>query len=171
MALGKNKVLVIVLVVVAALVLCCGAAAAAFFIFIPDPLPDNIEIPDMVGMTIPEAREALSIRYRVVVVESDEQTGTVIAQSHAPGSKTHHDDIVTLEVAGPLVMPEIVGMTARDAQDALSELGFDAYAYQYDPSSSQPAGSVLTQEPAAGTECWDTATSFTIAGMDPYAGE
>jgi beta-lactam-binding protein with PASTA domain len=169
MALGKNKVLVIV-VVVAVLLLCgCMAFAAIAINLFAWGGGDTIEIPDMVGMTVPEARDALSIRSEIMLVEDAEaEPGTVVAQSHEPGTKTHHDDIVRLEVAGPLMVPELVGAEIGDAQSELYAAGFDELTYEYDPAATEAAGTVLFVEPQAGSETWETAATLYIAGEDPY---
>ncbi len=118
-------------------------------------------------MTIPEANKALGIRTEITLVESSEASaGTVIDQSHEPGTKTHHDDIVRLTVAGPLTVPDIVGMNKSDAWAKLGAAGFDS-DYTFDPTSTEPAGNVLSQEPAPGTQVMDLVVSFVIAGANP----
>jgi beta-lactam-binding protein with PASTA domain len=169
MALSKKNVVIIVLAVIVVLLLCCAAAMFAYmWFFMPGPLGDNIEIPDMVGMTVPEARDALSIRSEITVVESDAEPGTVVGQSHAPGTKTHHDDIVRLEVAGPLTVPDVVGEQTGDAQSELYAAGFDVIAYEYDPEATEAAGTILFVEPQAGDEVWSVECTLYIAGEYPY---
>jgi len=168
MALTKKHVTIIVAVSVLVLLLCCLAGVVVLINLYAWGGGDNIEIPDLVGLPLAEARDACPVRTEVIAVDADEPQGYVIGQSHPAGTKTHHDDIVGLTVSGPLVVPEIVGTNVEDVWGVLYDAGFDDMTYVYDPSSSLPEGSILEQEPEAGAESETGEIRFTIAGMDPY---
>lgn len=169
MALSNKKIALIVgAAVLAALLLCCAAVVVAINLYAAGG-GDNVEIPDMVGMTVADARDALWIRTEVQIVEADgAKPGTVVAQSHEPGSKTHHDDIVLLEVAGPLTVPDLIGMRANDVWVILHAEGFDTMDYAYDPDAPGEAGTVVSQDPGPGAESMTGEIFFTFAGEDPY---
>lgn len=171
MAPSKKSTVAIVVGSALALLLCCLAGVVVAINLYAWGGGDNIEIPDMVGITIAEAREACPVRTEIAVVDADVPQGMVVGQSHPGGTKTHHDDIVILEVSGPLVTPDVTGIDVSEAWGALYDAGFDAVEYDYDPSSSLPEGSVLKQDPEAGTESQTGEIWFLIAGMDPYDEE
>lgn len=171
MAFSKKSTIIIVVGAVLALLLCCLVGVVVAINLYAWGGGDNLEIPDMVGMTIAGARAACPVRTEIVPVDADAPQGEVVEQSHAAGTRTHHDDIVILEVSGPLVTPDITGIDVSEVWGVLHDAGFDETEYDYDPSSSLPAGSVLGQDPEPGTESETGEIWFLIAGMNPYAGE
>jgi serine/threonine-protein kinase len=168
MALSNKKIALIVAAAVFAVLLLCLAAVVVAINLYASGGGDNIEIPDVVGLTVAEARDAITIRTEIVIVDADVPEGMVVGQSHPAGTKTHHDDIVRLEVSGPLVVPDVVGLDVRDVWKVLYREGFDEMTYDYDPESSEPPGTVLEQDPQAGDESETGEIWFLIAGEDPY---
>lgn len=64
---------------------------------------DTIAVPDTLGMTLADARDALRAKGLDVIFDtaaSSEPTGTVIASTPAPGAKVASGDIVRLTIAG-----------------------------------------------------------------------
>jgi beta-lactam-binding protein with PASTA domain len=117
----------------------------------------NVTVPDVVGMTQDDATSALTAAgYKVKVQTSyDEKVekGLVVSQSPAGGTAADAGTTVTILVSqgkNPTVtVPNVVGMTETDAGAALSDAGLEPV-----PSSSYsdtvPAGTVISQDPAAG---------------------
>jgi beta-lactam-binding protein with PASTA domain len=119
---------------------------------------EQVEVPNVVGMSESAAADALreeGLEPRSRPVESDERAGTVVAQSPARGTDVEPDTVVTIDVAEapePVLVrvPELVGERSADARARLRELGLRAT--QRPAESSEPAGTVVGQTPAAGAE-------------------
>lgn len=129
---------------------------------------DNIEIPNVVGMTVAEARKAIPIRSQVKLVEeSGAVAGTVLTQSLKPGTRTHHDNIVLLDVAGPVEMPDVVGLDKNTAWTRLGDAGLWSVDTVWDATAAEPAGTVVAQSPEPGTATMGEGVVLTIAGPQP----
>jgi len=75
--------------------------------------------------------------------------------------------VLVLSGCGPSV-PDVAGMTRAAAQVAMAEAGFVIGDVSYDESSVDPTGTVVAQEPAAGTRAEkDSRISLTLAGARP----
>jgi serine/threonine-protein kinase len=116
--------------------------------------PREVEMPDVIGLPLPEARDLIEEAGLEVGdisrTPSDEEEGTVIDSSFPPGAQVQTGTEIDLEVSsGPqLVVPDVVGLSEDDAVATLEEAGLQA-----DPitePSDQEAGIVIAQEPGAG---------------------
>jgi beta-lactam-binding protein with PASTA domain len=159
-------------------------------------------VPDVVGTTSSEATaklEAVGLKANVVAVPSSQPTGTVVAQSPAPGKDALTGDTVRLNVARapettttpaattpppatttrpatttappePATVPDVVGKPLADAASALAAEGLKA-GVKYVPSD-EPQGQVIAQAKPAGTEGkrGDTVQVNVSIGSDPAAG-
>ena len=114
--------------------------------------------PDVVGATQQAAVSQLEAAGFAVAVEEayDAQVakGIVISQRPAAGVTAAIGEVVTIVVSlGPspeVAVPNVVGLSEAEAAKQLNSLGLEpvpSRAY----SSSVPAGSVISQNPAAGT--------------------
>jgi beta-lactam-binding protein with PASTA domain len=151
--------------------------------------PQKVEVPDTVGT---QQREA-ALRLRRVGLEvgtvaqlpwAKAPEGTVIAQDPPAHAQGIERPAVNLLVAAPaddapdgFVMPDLVGMPVVSAQAALTKAGIkaqpatfvDAPVGQVGVGSAPPRmpvspGSVMTQEPAAGTRVdQSTIVKLTVA--------
>ena len=127
--------------------------------------PATVTVPDVEGKTLQEARLALrnagivmAIRY----VPNDQPSGTVVAQAKSAGATVKRGDhmLVTVSeggssgtVAATLVaVPSVVGMDEQAAQARLQQAGFAAIVEDYPTSDSSQDGSVVDEQPAAGTK-------------------
>ena len=117
------------------------------------------EVPDVTGMTAAQATKvlkeagfelgAIDKSYNNTGVES----GTVISQDPAGGKSSAIGSKVNLVVslgAEEVVVPDLKGKTAKEAQDALSELGLTAKSGTAEYSSEVEVNKVMSQSPAAG---------------------
>jgi eukaryotic-like serine/threonine-protein kinase len=80
--------------------------------------------------------------------------GLVIRSNPAEGSNVAADTVVTLYVssgAAPVSVPNVQGKQENDAASTLQNAGFTV-AVQQDTASTQPAGTVVNQNPAPGTQ-------------------
>jgi beta-lactam-binding protein with PASTA domain len=78
--------------------------------------------------------------------------GDVINTNPPNGNKVPANTIVTLYVSGgpsKIAMPDVVGLSQTSAENKLSQFTVKT---QTDSTSSKPAGTVVRQDPAAGTE-------------------
>src|SRR5689334_2496790 len=85
---------------------------------------------------------------------SSVKKGLVIKSNPAEGSNVAADTVVTLYVssgAAPVSVPNVQGKQENDAASTLQNDGFTV-AVQQDATSTQPAGTVVNQNPAPGTQ-------------------
>jgi beta-lactam-binding protein with PASTA domain len=125
-------------------------------------------VPDVKGKTPEQATETLAAAgFRAGRVDYDPAgsgaRGAVIAQDPAAGQRVSAGAIVNLTVAGavPVAVPALAGMTREGAASALTLVGLVAGSIEETYSGSAPAGTVVTQAPAAGT----TATAGDAVGF------
>jgi beta-lactam-binding protein with PASTA domain len=111
-------------------------------------------VPDVMGRTLPEARELLEnakLRSRFRRVDSDRPRNEVVSQSPKAGAEAEPRSVVVLTVSGggaQVTVPDVEGMSASEATAALREaaLGSRKTLVQ----SDEPEGTVIDQTPAAG---------------------
>jgi len=115
-------------------------------------------VPDVVGMLQADANAAILSVYSLSVGTVSYQhsdtvpEGIVISQDPTGGTAVPIGSAVDIVVSlGKPVVPDVVGMSEADANDALSEvsLRIGAVTYIYDPNL--PEGIVISQEPVSGT--------------------
>jgi serine/threonine-protein kinase len=140
-------------------VLCVLAVAVGVVAAIVVSLGSGVTVPDVAGMTQPEATQALedaglSVGAVGQAADADAEPGTVVRQDPAAGEEADEGSAVGLTVSsGPTTakVPDVTGMTEAEAKGALQDAGFaSASASQYDLKA--PAGEVLAQLPDAGQE-------------------
>ena len=116
----------------------------------------NVKVPDVVGLTSADAQKALQgAGLKVVLAQSSSDTvpkGAVIAQLPAAGDSVAPGTTVGLVVStGPptaakVAVPNVVGMTLVDAQQALTDAGFKPVPVP-STGSGKPVNEVLAQSP------------------------
>jgi eukaryotic-like serine/threonine-protein kinase len=138
--------LLVLLVIVA-------AAAGAYFLF----GGKHVDVPKIVGKTTSEAADSLhrrGLEVQFVNAVSERKRGTVISQDPDPGERVREGSTVTARVsAGPgtAPVPEVVGLSQGDAEDALTQAGFKPkIERQY--SDTVAKGAVIASNPAQGEE-------------------
>jgi beta-lactam-binding protein with PASTA domain len=130
------------------------------------------EVADVVGLMLTEARKILETAGLKVTAVDDAASlapaGTVIDQSPAPGSEVLHGATLTLIVSAaspPVVVPAVAGLDVAAARLALAALGLVGQETAApDPAS---VGTVLSQDPAAGTEVLTGATVRLVVSSGP----
>jgi beta-lactam-binding protein with PASTA domain len=126
--------------------------------------PPKVTVPPLVGETRDDAIGMLSergLKRNVVLVFSEEEEGTVVAQNPPAGRRVNKGSTVRINVSQgvrPVGVPTVVGQTFEDASAALQEAGF-AVARRDVDDDTQAAGIVVRQDPAGGAE---VATGSTV---------
>jgi beta-lactam-binding protein with PASTA domain/predicted Ser/Thr protein kinase len=118
--------------------------------------PPKTTVPDVKGQRRDEAVAELAnadLKANVVAINSGEPVDTVLGQDPKPGTELVKGSTVRINVSKgpkPIAVPNVVGSPFESAQSALQGAGF-AVARQ-DVESGEPAGTVVGQDPAAGTQ-------------------
>lgn len=113
-------------------------------------------VSDVVGTRLLRARsllESAGFRVRVAFEPSNRPEGEVLRQLPRAGMDARADSVVLLTVSGgtqAIAVPDVAGLTASEASRELRAAGLQPEIREV--RSSEPAGTVLGQDPAAGTE-------------------
>jgi len=141
-------------------VVCLVGLAAAVWLtmtVVSAPPPARpVAVPDLSGMTLDEARRALSGKDLLVgtVAEQDstaDQTGRIVEQRPSGRTEVAGRTPVNLVVGrgvSAVAVPDLDGLTPEQARSALSGVGL-IYSEQQQPSSDADRGKVLAQSPGA----------------------
>jgi beta-lactam-binding protein with PASTA domain len=121
--------------------------------------PASITVPNVVGLAQNAAAAALQ-KANLTVGSITRQTstsvpaGSVISQNPAAGTSVAPGSAVDLVVSSgppPVTVPSVVGQTQNGAAAVLQKSGLTVGTVTQQTSTSVPAGSVISQNPAAGT--------------------
>ncbi len=129
-------------------------------------------MPDVVGLHIEEAIKKLEdayYRYEIERVESDEPRNTVVYQSIDPYTGGHNAwTVVKLEISlqsNLVKVPMLLGETLESAESMITNAGFVVGNIYYDPDSTQPIGTVISQSIEGDTEALlGTEIDITVSG-------
>ena len=126
-------------------------------------------VPEVEGMALEDAKEALHDRsidhVRVEYENSDNEKGTVIAVTPSAGSVVAADEMVTLVVAQPYTVPDVVGLSEDDAKEAVERAGLTYETVMV--ASDQDPGTVVSADPAVGSEL-KANSKVTLTVSSPY---
>ena len=110
-------------------------------------------VPDVKGLSESDALQQLSDRgysaVRSESVPSDEEEGTVIKQNPDANMVLPADGAITLTLAAPYVVPDVVNKSVEEACDVLKTAGYK-YEISYTYTDSSEKEHVVSSEPAAG---------------------
>jgi len=146
------------------IVLLLALLVGGWFLFtsLSAPQVDSEVLPDVVGTQLEEARQLLNSRgFEDISVEETEQSNAeeneVVAQDPEPveGEEIPVDTPITLTVntGAPMVeVPDVSGMTRREAADALGEANLRVGDTTREDSDEVEEGQVIRTEPDAGEE-------------------
>jgi serine/threonine-protein kinase len=154
---NKRRPWLVAMGVILALV---AVAAAGWGIMQMLDQPEMLTVPDVVGEAQAAATETLEGEgFEVAVVEeiaedpNDPNIGLVTAQDPGQGSQEPQDTTVTITVLlkpPPVKVPDVEGDTEDEARTKLDEENLEVKV-EYIADTAAP-GTVLSQDPAAGTE-------------------
>lgn len=124
-------------------------------------------VPDVVGQPVTDARAALraaGLVPAVFRVPGPEPKGTVTAQKPLAGKTVSRGSQVRINVSsgpgatgptttasGAVTVPDVVGQTQQEATATLREAGFRVRATTVDTGDASQNGTVVDEQPAAGT--------------------
>ncbi len=138
------------------------------------PIP-QVAVPDVVGLSaqaaIRELRAAGFVVSQVFEASETVEANEVISQSPAALAETEQGDEIEITVSSgavPVAVPGVVGQNANDAARFLQDRGF-ATELRVETGSTAPAGQVLRQEPAPGSEVapGSTVVLYVAEGIQP----
>lgn len=118
--------------------------------------PDAVAIPDLKGKTVDEATQLLSdlgLKVGTVTKQDDPNTqeGQIISSDPGSGASATPGSKVNLVVgSGKVKVPNLVGLTLSEAQQALSDAGLQPDT-QFQQTDAVPENQVLSQTPKQGT--------------------
>ena len=121
------------------------------------PLPTKIEVPNVVGMTVAEARPELrgiGLSVLITKVASDEPVGTVLRQLPRASAEVREGARVTVTVSsGPaeLDVPDVTGLDEASAREQLEAAGFEVEVTDEPTTDTAQDGLVVRQSPSAAT--------------------
>ena len=123
------------------------------------PGPKAVEVPAVKGLAAQEARERLAeagfdvgVRHRE---GPEESAGKVLEQSVAGGEEADEGSKILLTVGeglGVVETPNLVGLTYPQAEMELEQAGLLLGGVSEAPSETVPAGVIVAQDPAPGTD-------------------
>ncbi len=113
---------------------------------------EGTAVPDVVGMSLAEARETLensgfSVSFTETV--SDEADGIVLSTAPAANELAEEGSEVVLTVSVARTVPDVVGMSQEDAEEALADSGYSNISVVLEKADGE-AGLVLSVSPEAG---------------------
>jgi eukaryotic-like serine/threonine-protein kinase len=120
--------------------------------------PEQIEVPDVTGLSRDSAEDLLTkagLEPAVEEKESEEPEDDVISQNPAAGTEVDRGSTVTITVSTGIEkvsVPNVVGLSRRDAVSQLREVGLVAAPREVDVTDPSQDGVVTDQRPAAGIE-------------------
>jgi len=153
-----------------------GAVAVAMWrVWVWLNVPE-VQVPRVTGMNVMQAQEALrqaGLESIIVGNPFNEQpAGTVLSQDPPDGTMVKQNFTVRLVISkGPqmVVVPNVVGQTAAQAELALTNAGFYV-SVQEDFSDQWAAGTVMSQDPSGGKlESGQTVTIVVSKGAQAFA--
>ena len=132
----------------------------------------NRTMPEVVGLSELDAKQLLTDagaeRIEVKTKASSEPEGTVIAVSPEAGQPFVSRSTVTLTVAVPFTVPDVVGKKESDAVDELSEAGLNAEVSYV--TSVETVRTVVETSPAAG-ETIEEGGTVQVKVSSPYPSD
>jgi serine/threonine-protein kinase len=123
-----------------------------------NPVPAQVQIPDVVGLTLAQARTSLAktgLKADPKFVPSTQDKNTVVAQYPAAGAPAKHGGSVRVNVSqgpGTKAVPDVTGEDETTATTKLQNAGFDVKVVRQDTTDPTEDGVVLDQTPEGGAD-------------------
>ncbi len=129
--------------------------------------PASLTVPNGVGLNETDARDRLvqaGFRVTTFRIFSDQPAGTVVAQNPAAGAKVAGATSVRINVSqgsGTTTVPDVTGQSRTTAESALANAKLKSISVVV--PSSQPAGTVVAQNPSSGQVRQGTSVRLNIS--------
>ncbi|MHB1382142.1 MAG: PASTA domain-containing protein, partial [Thermoleophilia bacterium] len=152
----SNKGKIFLIVLLASLALAAVALGVYFLAF----QGTAVAVPDVVGQPRQQAEDTLRAAGFKVETKAEEYNetiaaGSVVRQDPEAGEKLREGGTVRLVISrgsGKVTVPDLVGQTADYAESKLKELELKGDRQPDQSSDTVPAGSIISQDPPAGSE-------------------
>lgn len=139
---------------------------------------ENVDVPDVADMTQADAEKTLKdAGLKVQVAENpsaDVAAGSVVTQVPAAGESVAPGTTVAIVIStGPpaaadeVSVPNVVGLTVAEAQQTLSDAGFEAQTVPAAAGSGKPANEVVAQTPAGDSTAQSGSTVVVFYSTGP----
>lgn len=132
----------------------------AFFVFPAGVIPQDIRVPNVIGLTYADAVQQLeqkgfSVERGETRFHNAAPKGTVLEQQPAPGSREVSGIRVALVVSGGQkvsTIPSLIGLSREAAINTLEAAGFALADEPTSRPSNEPLGTVIDSRPRPGTQ-------------------
>jgi VWFA-related protein len=141
----------------------------------PVPTPGPVAVPNVVNQTQTAATAAITGAGLVLgtVTQRSSTTvvaGSVISQNPSAGTSVSLGSQVALVVStGPVAVPNVVNLTQAAATTAITGAGLAVGAVSQASNATVPSGSVISQNPAAGTSVAAGSAVALVVSTGPVA--
>ncbi len=126
--------------------------------------------PDAGGGDRGDQRRRSGARHGLTIVSTTVPAGSVISQSPAAGTSVATGSAVSLVVStGPVAVPNVVNLTQAAATTAITGAGLALGAVSQSSNATVPSGSVISQNPAAGTSVAAGSAVALVVSTGPVA--
>jgi beta-lactam-binding protein with PASTA domain len=137
--------------------------------------PANVAVPDVVGQAQGAARTAITgagLLVGTINLQNDNTVpaGAIISQSPAAGTLVGLGAVINLvESLGPpdVAVPNVAGQTQAVAENAITSAGLVVGTVTSQNDNVVPAGSVISQDPTAGTLVGPGSTVNLVVSLGP----
>jgi beta-lactam-binding protein with PASTA domain len=140
------------------------------------PAPAQVTAPNLQGLALREARDRWRAEGIVIIedsqrVDASVEPGTILSQIPAGGAPLQTKEIRVVVASAPEMVgiPSVVGKSATEATELLVKAGFEVPTPEKE-ASSEPAGTVLRQEPNAGSKTERGALVRLVVSGEAVAG-
>ncbi|MBD7910403.1 MULTISPECIES: Stk1 family PASTA domain-containing Ser/Thr kinase [Clostridium] len=171
---NKNKKkLIIGIVAAAALLLLVGLSSFLLFGGGSSASAEEVKVPDIKGMTLDDAKEALTKAGLVLeeagTEKSSEKENTVLEVNPDVGSSVKKGDKIRVIVSAGETKIKVPDLTENSLDEAIVILKKSKLTYEVtkESSDSVPSGEVITTNPAPGTEVAENAKITIVVSTGP----
>lgn len=150
----KKRALIIIGAVVAALLIFLGVALASGLFS-----KKEVEVPKLTGKTYQEAQDelkelGLDIKEGELVYSDEYEIGQIVSQDPKAGSSVKKGAVITVNLSkgdSNDTVPNVIGMDEASARELIVKYEYKVGTV-HEVESTEPAGLVIDQDPAPGTE-------------------
>jgi beta-lactam-binding protein with PASTA domain len=117
-------------------------------------LPQQVAVPNLVGMTYSDAQKAAAQQGFKLTINQGPTSGEIVRQSPNAGDYAKRNSTILVNLLPTKKIPNLVGMTANDAKNELKQDGITNVKVKVDPNdpndSGMPNNTVTRTDPGVG---------------------